>query len=83
MASKNVKSYVALAEKYYNDHETLELTAKDNAMTTCVIACEILQRNEICKITMIKMETIKTHGNILKPMVVIHLKRTENFMERV
>jgi len=55
---KNPNFYVFLGKKYFEEHETIELHALGNAVSTSVIASENLVRNNYATFKEIRTRTI-------------------------
>ena len=55
---KNANFYVFLGKKYLQEHDTVELHALGNAVSTSVIASENLVRNNYAEFAEIKTKTI-------------------------
>jgi len=85
---KNPNFYVFLGKKYLETHETVELHALGNAVSTSVIAAENLVRNDYASFQEIKTKTItvqasNNRGDSKKAKLFITLKRSEKFFENM
>merc|ERR1712086_1159271 len=60
---KNPNFYVFLGKKYFETHETIELRALGNAVSTSVIASESLVRNKYATFKEIRTRTIAVQGS--------------------
>merc|ERR1719453_1306111 len=83
---KNPNFYVFLGKKYFETHETIELHALGNAVSTSVIASENLVRNEYATFKEIRTRTITVQGqkgDSKKAKLFITLQRSENFFENM
>merc|ERR1711939_1256927 len=60
---KNPNFYVFLGKKYLETHETIELHALGNAVSTSVIAAENLVRNNYASFQEIKTKTITVQAS--------------------
>mmetsp|Transcript_1671 Transcript_1671/g.1117 ORF Transcript_1671/g.1117 Transcript_1671/m.1117 type:complete len:125 (+) Transcript_1671:162-536(+) len=86
---KNPNFYVFLAKKYFETHETIELHALGNAVSTSVIAAENLVRNNYGTFGEIRTKTIQvesTQENSRRPeskkaKLFITLHRSKDFFE--
>ena len=83
---KNPNFYVFLAKKYLETHETIELHALGNAVSTSVIASENLVRNNYANFGEIRTKTITVQssgnkGDSKKAKLFITLKRSSDFFE--
>merc|ERR1719218_160262 len=85
---KNPNFYVFLGKKYFETHETIELHALGNAVSTSVIASENLVRNEYATFKEIRTRTITVQGprgdrDSKKAKLFITLQRHPNFNENM
>uniref|UniRef100_A0A7S3N0X9 DNA/RNA-binding protein Alba-like domain-containing protein n=1 Tax=Strombidium inclinatum TaxID=197538 RepID=A0A7S3N0X9_9SPIT len=83
---KNPNFYVFIGKKYLLDHETIELQALGNAVSTSVIAAENLVRNNYAEFAEIKTKTIIVQGqrgDSKKAKLFITLKRSKDFFENM
>jgi len=83
---KNPNFYVFLGKKYFETHETIELHALGNAVSTSVIASENLVRNNYAVFKEIRTRTITvqgSRGDSKKAKLFITLKRSEDFFENM
>jgi len=85
---KNPNFYVFLGKKYLETHETIELHALGNAVSTSVIAAENLVRNNYASFQEIKTKTItvqasNNRGDSKKAKLFITLKRSPEFFENM
>merc|ERR1719486_1850084 len=85
---KNPNFYVFLGKKYLETHETVELHALGNAVSTSVIAAENLVRNNYASFSEIKTKTItvqasNNRGDSKKAKLFITLKRSPEFFENM
>jgi DNA-binding protein len=83
---KNPNFYVFLGKKYFETHETIELHALGNAVSTSVIASENLVRNEYATFKEIRTRTITVQGqkgDSKKAKLFITLQRSPNFFENM
>jgi len=83
---KNPNFYVFLGKKYFETHETIELHALGNAVSTSVIASENLVRNNYAVFKEIRTRTITvqgSRGDSNKAKLFITLKRSEDFFENM
>merc|ERR1712076_115530 len=85
---KNPNFYVFLGKKYFETHETIELHALGNAVSTSVIASENLVRNEYATFKEIRTKTItvqasNNRGDSKKAKLFITLKRSPDFFENM
>jgi len=79
---------VFLGKKYLETHETVELHALGNAVSTSVIAAENLVRNNYASFSEIKTKTItvqasNNRGDSKKAKLFITLKRSPEFFENM
>lgn len=77
-----------LGKKYLETHETVELHALGNAVSTSVIAAENLVRNNYASFSEIKTKTItvqasNNRGDSKKAKLFITLKRSPEFFENM
>merc|ERR1719218_161778 len=83
---KNPNFYVFLGKKYFETHETIELHALGNAVSTSVIASENLVRNKYADFHEIKTKTITVQGQkgeSKKAKLFITLKRGADYQENM
>jgi len=85
---KNPNFYVFLGKKYLETHETIELHALGNAVSTSVIASENLVRNNYATFQEIRTKTItvqasNNRGDSKKAKLFITLKRSPDFFENM
>lgn len=85
---KNPNFYVFLGKKYLETHETIELHALGNAVSTSVIAAENLVRNNYATFQKIQTKTItvqasNNRGDSKKAKLFITLKRSPEFFENM
>jgi len=85
---KNPNFYVFLGKKYLETHETIELHALGNAVSTSVIASENLVRNNYATFQEIRTKTITVQasnnkGDSKKAKLFITLKRSPDFFENM
>lgn len=85
---KNPNFYVFLGKKYLETHETIELHALGNAVSTSVIAAENLVRNNYATFEKIQTKTItvqasNNRGDSKKAKLFITLKRSPEFFENM
>uniref|UniRef100_A0A7S3TVL7 DNA/RNA-binding protein Alba-like domain-containing protein n=1 Tax=Strombidinopsis acuminata TaxID=141414 RepID=A0A7S3TVL7_9SPIT len=85
---KNPNFYVFLAKKYFETHETIELHALGNAVSTSVIASENLVRNNYATFGEIRTKTItvqstqgNNRGDSKKAKLFITLNRSKDFFD--
>ena len=83
---KNPNFYVFLGKKYFETHDTIELHALGNAVSTSVIASENLVRNNYAVFKEIRTRTITVQGargDSKKAKLFITLQRSEDFFENM
>jgi len=83
---KNPNFYVFLGKKYFETHDTIELHALGNAVSTSVIASENLVRNNYAVFKEIRTRTITvqgSRGDSKKAKLFITLQRSEDFFENM
>jgi len=85
---KNPNFYVFLGKKYLETHETIELHALGNAVSTSVIAAENLVRNNYASFKEIITKTItvqasNNRGDSKKAKLFITLTRSPEFFENM
>ena len=83
---KNPNFYVFLGKKYFETHETIELHALGNAVSTSVIASENLVRNNYATFKEIRTRTITVQGSkgdSKKAKLFITLQRSPEFFENM
>merc|ERR1712100_527627 len=83
---KNPNFYVFLGKKYFEEHETIELHALGNAVSTSVIASENLVRNNYATFKEIRTRTITvagSRGESKKAKLFITLQRGPDFYENM
>merc|ERR1712037_289200 len=85
---KNPNFYVFLGKKYLETHETIELHALGNAVSTSVIASENLVRDNYATFQEIRTKTItvqasNNRGDSKKAKLFITLKRSPDFFENM
>lgn len=85
---KNPNFYVFLGKKYLETHETIELHALGNAVSTSVIASENLVRNNYATFSEIRTKTItvqasNNRGDSKKAKLFITLTRSPDFFENM
>merc|ERR1712086_736233 len=83
---KNPNFYVFLGKKYFETHETIELHALGNAVSTSVIASENLVRNNYATFKEIRTRTITvagSRGDSKKAKLFITLQRGPDFYENM
>merc|ERR1711939_573038 len=83
---KNPNFYVFLGKKYFETHETIELHALGNAVSTSVIASENLVRNKYATFKEIRTRTITvqgSRGDSKKAKLFITLQRGPDFYENM
>ena len=85
---KNPNFYVFLGKKYFETHETIELHALGNAVSTSVIASENLVRNNYATFKEIRTRTITVQGprgdrDSKKAKLFITLQRGPDFFENM
>jgi len=83
---KNPNFYVFLGKKYFETHETIELHALGNSVSTSVIASENLVRNNYATFKEIRTRTITvqgSRGDSKKAKLFITLQRSEDFFENM
>merc|ERR1712127_1156727 len=83
---KNPNFYVFLGKRYLEIHETIELHALGNAVSTSVIASENLVRNKYATFKEIRTRTITvagSRGDSKKAKLFITLQRGPDFTENM
>jgi len=86
---KNPNFYVFLGKKYLETHQTIELHALGNAVSTSVIASENLVRNNYATFKEIRTKTItvqasnQARGDSKKAKLFITLERGPDFFENM
>ncbi|CDW77678.1 uncharacterized protein at2g34160-like [Stylonychia lemnae] len=76
---RNAKFYVYLGKQILKDHQTIQLHALGNAVSTSVQAAENLVRNNYATFKQIKTETVDVENNQKKAKLFITLEKHADF----